>query len=398
MWQADQDRVAALGRQVTSALAALRAEASARARPPACDPAGAAAAGARAPQASQEPRREALAALFEAVGALALLGQGGSAELAAARAGWQQLGARADASALSGLLEPLYFEQGLFALVEHTDTLRYGELPARAVALERLTELLERRDRAACLLEGAALLAGGDPPALPLDLQTSLQAFDTVLADDLWRLLPLGAVRETHAARIAPGQRDKCWWWSRGTDLGPDALDALQTTARLLHVFPSARGELARLEQAEQDLERLVRSASASPGASTPATPTFGGGPVVSLAAWIRRREALATASSLPAAGLRVAAASEERTLLERPEIALSVNDHELIIDYQEGTPLPPSGSLPPQLEAPGHPPYFSHPVFPGRFVIPLTAPALQAATGTLYVPLVDGALSLHLP
>ena len=61
--------------------------------------------------------------------------------------------------------------------------------------------------------------------------------------------------RTSEALRwVAPRERDRLWWYSRGVELGADALDALSTAAELVCRFPEARVELDRLVEVELGL------------------------------------------------------------------------------------------------------------------------------------------------
>ena len=137
-----------------------------------------------------------------------------------------------------------------------------GRGPEARQARVQVMRALAVRDRADLVVAGAGILLGR-PPALDEETQTLLDEFDGVVQPMLYLAIPLNQARLAALAAVAPAERARLWWYARGADLAPTALDALAEAAEILHCFPEAATEIEDLRQAESGLQRLLRHTAA---------------------------------------------------------------------------------------------------------------------------------------
>ena len=127
-------------------------------------------------------------------------------------------------------------------------------------AAARVLEALAARDRTDQLLTGAEVLLG-QSPGLDDERQSLLMEFESLVRPELFRAVPLNEARAEALAGVAPSERSGLWWYAQGVGLPSDALDALATTAEMIHRFPEAEDELRLLCEAEGFLVGLGRPA-----------------------------------------------------------------------------------------------------------------------------------------
>lgn len=301
-----------------------------------------------------------------AAGGLAIRGEEAQAKALAARLSPQAI--RETVGSLGA--EPL--DQATAVLVQAGPELQDADESERQAIADELIQALELRDRLESIRIAAELLLQ-EKPAIDQELDASLIAFDELMGEELWRLLPLGELRAARTAAIAPSYRRRFWWWHRGHDLPASALDSLGVAARILHLFPAAREELERLIQAERDLDQLTH----------PRQP----GRVLSIADHLSKR----ARATQPEGRIAVAAAETERRLeLPGTRAILVLTGDELILDYPANTE--PVKGRPPQIEVPGLTPLVGIPTGdPGSFSFSLGAEQMGALRGKLRVPFAGG-------
>jgi hypothetical protein len=137
-----------------------------------------------------------------------------------------------------------------------------------AEAESTVLRALALRDRADQLLAGAEILLGA-PVLLDEASRALLDGFDRVVRPLLFRVVPLNHARLAALASVAPAERVRLWWYSRGVGIPATALDALGVVAELLDCFPEAANELAELRSAEAWLGKAVHAAAAASHTAT---------------------------------------------------------------------------------------------------------------------------------
>ncbi len=249
----------------------------------------------------------------------------------------------------------------------------------RAALEERVASALQLRDSIELVLEGAR--AAFSNPALPPELDASLESFDELVRPEVWRTLALGERRAARALWMAPAYRARFWWWSKGCDLPADSLDSLAIAARVLAVFPEARGHFEQLIDAERTLES-GRPEAARSSALCEERPLA---EVIPLFARIRRSHPQRQAQAL-------AAATEETWLVAEAKSAVVTADDEMLyVDYREG--CAPAHRRPPTLEVEGQPPLpgGKSAAACGSFEWSLGAPQFRQPKARLRIPVESG-------
>lgn len=249
------------------------------------------------------------------------------------------------------------------------------------VYVEQIVEALRARDEIELVLAGARHLLG-DEYEIPIDLESSILAFDELLDEELWRLLPLGDRRTAHHAWAAPRFRTKLWWWSRGSELPATILDSLGDVARLLHLFPQTKGELDALIRAEGTLAEIIKK---SPQSTTT---------LASLERFRQRRGS----DTAPSEALAAAAATtREQVILQDSELTITLLEDALVVDLSSDAELL-AGQLP-TLETDAHPslPATTDDEIPGEYRFPLGAEQLDALETRLRVPLTTSEVLIDL-
>jgi len=282
--------------------------------------------------------------------------------------------------------------------------------------LEPLERALEARDRVELALLGAEAMVGSGALRLDDELAAELDAFESLLRPELWRLTVTNEDRARPLAFVPPPLRDRFWWRFDGVDVDPRAADALPAVASLVARYPEARDELERLIDAERIWRSAEPTVEAVPPVQAPvaAPQPADQGRVTSLADWVARKTRRGSPAAPPERGtggrgvgeagddepaLALAAAppDAELPLLERPEVELSFRaPGELLVDViadrdagrapslrQEDGRVTDLVPVPDTLE---------------RFSIMLDRPLLDAAGVVLRVPLVGGMLEIRLP
>ena len=271
---------------------------------------------------------------------------------------------------------------------------------ALAALEEQLVDCLSVRDRVELVLAGIQAVTGQEPD-LPLELETAILTFGDLVKDDLWRLLPLGRRRAANVLWAEPSMRKIFWWWEIGMDLPHTALEDICTAARIIHLFPQAKGELERLVKAEDVLVEVTEEA--------------GYDNVVPIRVAVRRRVEIASeerhARSLDSFTKkeahidRAAAATKERVvrIYQYPRDAeaiftISSDGSRFILDI-----------APPHKAAPGKAPFIEvegdrrfelvpRRGFQYRFELDLEMPPFDCQQGRLVVPLESEELTISLP
>lgn len=239
---------------------------------------------------------------------------------------------------------------------------------------------LRARHAAEALLEGASVLVGHSVEP-HLDLEASLDAFDEVVRENLWALVPLNTTRRAQAMELAPHVADRCWWWTLGVDVPDDALLALTKAAQLLAVFPQAR----------QELDRLIREArdrGASPPSKEVPPDAVGGGRGAlprGVVEFLRGLQARNTDADEEPGALPIFGAGDEFVVRDLDGVTLSVDDESLLVDYEES--CEPDPLRPPTVEQPGAPTIEGIPKFEARFALPFATFRAEADRALLRVP-----------
>jgi hypothetical protein len=170
--------------------------------------------------------------------------------------------------------------------------------------IEALRRSFAARDAVELRRIGAEAILG-HAPALTMDEEIELVAFEEALRPHLWRLTALNEWRSLEVAWMTAG-RDRFWWWSYGSQVDPSAVDHLEAVAELVARFPEAELRLKQLAATELLLQRPN---------------------VVDLRAWIRARPLALAASS----------GAREQILLEHPSFTISLLPPDvLLIDLLE--------------------------------------------------------------
>ena len=218
---------------------------------------------------SDEQRKDARLSLLGAAGRLSLMRQPNEAATIVPDAlrptttieGLRNL----DLSLLSGVARDV---------LDLARTLATAEDSPRLAIAGRLQVELAKRDRVEFVLEGARVLLGRRPQLTPVQ-EAAILEFEWTLRPELFRLIPLGGARGGVLAWVAPEHRARFWWRTVGADVPETGLDELSGAALVLTRFPDARGELQRLIEVQNYLDRL-------PGGRSHAT-------VISMADWVAR-------------------------------------------------------------------------------------------------------------
>lgn len=250
--------------------------------------------------------------------------------------------------------------------------------------LHEILAKLDRRDDVEKVLVGCEQLQE-EAPTLAAEAEAVLLAVDELLSEQLWRLLPLGELRNQRVEWVAPSRRRRLWWWARGAHLPPNALEAMSTTAGVIAAFPEARAELEQLVAAEREIVGLIRSAENERSA-----------PVVSIAEALKRRRSVQVSRDSKTDTLALAASEGERVLHACAEFVVSIDDEQLLVDYEEG--FDPVAGRPPWIEASGAGRLRGVEQHPGSFSFALSAPELRASSGKLGVPVGAEDVLLSLP
>jgi hypothetical protein len=182
----------------------------------------------------------------------------------------------------------------------------YAALDALAQRdIEALRRSFAARDAVELRRIGAEAILG-HAPALTMDEEVELVAFEEALRPHLWRLTALNEWRSLEVSWMTAG-RDRFWWWSEGSEIDPTAIDHLDAVAELVAHFPEAELRLKQLAATELLMRQRPN--------------------VVELRAWIRARP-LALAASTGA---------REQVLLEHPSFTLSLLPPDvLLVDLLE--------------------------------------------------------------
>ena len=275
------------------------------------------------PDAPTRDRREAILDLLDAAGTLALIGRGTDA---------RSLCSTVDHREVSSVIRSVGFSalpDQVLQVVLRAPQLATADGPERIHLFEEIRAALTERDRVAILLAGASEILGSSPE-LEIEQEAALLEFTELLKPELWRLVPLGALRAESVAWVDPSRRSEFWWWSSGAGIAASALDDLSSAAALIARFPEAREELERLIVAQTRLDDALR-AKVTPFASAgPSRPTA---TVISLAEYLSKR--LARHDGYQEDGrIRAAAAPVRREIFRNENVAVSwVAPSTLVID-----------------------------------------------------------------
>lgn len=267
-------------------------------------------------------------------------------------------------------------------LIEITD----AEEEQRDALADRILVLLSKRDRLELCLAGARFVLDTEPP-LDVELESSIDAFDELLAPELWRAVTLGERRWARVAWATPEYRKRMWWWSKGANLPANALDAMKTTAELLNTFEEAAHELEIRRAGEAQFSQLVRKEPVADNVLSLRDYLFAG------------RERQSAGLGVPRLDqIRAAAASEdvERLVHSNAEMDVSVSRAHLIVD-RKGT-LDEDSSCSVKICVEGLDDLDADVAFPGRFQFSLAAPHFSLNKGTLLMQWGKGSLEVKLP
>jgi hypothetical protein len=225
-----------------------------------------------------------------------------------------------------------------------------------------LEEPLGARDRIELARLGAAALLGRPPPASP-DEESALLVFEGLVRPEVWRLTEANEARRAAVAWMAPSHRPSFWWWSEGADVDPRAVAALPSVAHLAARFPAAAAALRALVAAQETWDDAAREP---------------------------RAEA-------PKLVLAAAAAGEEVTILDRPDVQVSwIPPGGLAVDLVADR----APEATPSIRLPGGTEIRAEPVEGAveRFHAEVGAGPLAEGRLVLVLPLAGGAVEILLP
>lgn len=255
-------------------------------------------------------------------------------------------------------------------------TLRESSLEDRSDIEEQVVDALRARDQIELVLAGAELVLG-DKVNVNDELGSSIDAFDDLITSMLWMTVALGQRRAARCAWASPEYRHKLWWWHRGCDFPHNAIESLETTAQLIHVFPQAQEELDLLLKTEQTIQSL-------------SSPDDEKTNVFSISDWIH--------SVGESKELAVAAGDRggHRTLLKNDKISFSTNAGKLVIDCE--VKWDDSAKNVATIKVSGLEDLPGTETLRGRYEFDLDSGHMKAASATLVVRLRDEVLQIPLP
>ncbi len=319
-------------------------------------------------------------AALEALGTLIFSGSADEARDRAARDDLSWLADEVGAVLGGTLAERL--DDAMTAVAALAPKIRSAEPDSTGELEERLLKALAYRDKVELVLAGADVVFGV-LPELPMELEVSLASFEDMVEPMLWQTLLLGPRREERSTWCAPKMRKRLWWWHRGADLPHDALEHLETAARVIHAFPEAREELERLIRSEELLQQMAARGAGELGA-------------LSLAEHFEGLARGRGGDENERLALAAAPEDEEKTLLEHEALTIAYCQGTLIVDLEQDPDM--EAAHPVILEVPGQELLAGTPGEVNSFTFDLADPRFQAREGRLCVYLVSGAVHLGLP